>query len=82
MQWRKRPDRFKRSQQWHLWFAWHPVVIKYADESEEWIWLRWLACRLTNTPGWCPYGLQLVGCVWEYIIPVRTDHGTIKLPSN
>jgi len=82
MRWKKRPNHFERSQQWHLWFAWHPVVMTHADESEEWVWLQWLVCRLTDNPRWCTHGLRLVWLCWEYAIITRTEHGTIRLPNN
>jgi len=82
MIWKKRPDRFERSLSWHLWFAWYPVVMEHADNSEEWVWLQWLACRRTSNPRWCPKALSIIGYVWEYMIPTRTQHGTIRLPNN
>lgn len=70
MHFKKRPDSFYRKQQWHLWFAWWPTVVKNADESEHWIWLQWLVRRMTDKPRWCPDGLRYQDLIWEYAVPV------------
>lgn len=38
----------KNYQEWHRWFAWHPVKVKITDDIWGWVWLKTIERRWEN----------------------------------
>ena len=43
-----------RLMNWHLWFAWHPVVVQEENGRKVWAWFEYVE-RKSNQWIWCEY---------------------------
>lgn len=43
---------WKKPQDWHLWFAWHPVRCEVAIGLETWVWLEQVYRCHVRRVGW------------------------------
>jgi hypothetical protein len=42
-----RGEKHRLRQQWHRWFAWHPVIVDYTREGDAVVqWLEWVERKL------------------------------------